>query len=73
MGIIKMRHSIELRDGQLGYGFLSLAKNIGENIISNYSKKTCRQCYKICSRCNKNCFKKRNSKNSRSYWRFNWQ
>ena len=22
--------------------------------------------------CNKNCFKKRNSKNSRSNWRFNW-
>ena len=34
-----MRHSIELRDGQLGYGFLSFAKNIAENIISNYDKK----------------------------------
>ena len=27
----------------------------------------------IINRCNKNCFKKSNSKNSRSNWRFNWQ
>ena len=36
-----MRYSTEPRDRRYvkGYGFLSFAKNIGENIISKYSQK----------------------------------
>ena len=38
---MKMRYSIESRDRRYvkGYGFLSVAKNIGKNISSNDSQK----------------------------------
>ena len=41
MNIIKMRYSLELRDRIYvkGYGFMSLAKNIGKNLSNKYSKK----------------------------------
>ena len=63
-----MRHSVEPRDRRYikGYGFLSFAKNIGKNISDSFSQKLADSAKKICNRCNKNCFKKGNSKNSRS-------
>ena len=73
-----MRYSIEPKDRRYvkGYGFLYFAKNIGKNIgknISNkYSKKLVDSVKKIFNRFIKNCFKKSNSKNSRSKRRFNW-
>ena len=41
MNIIKMRYSIEPRDRIYvkGYGFLSFAKNIGENLSNKYGQK----------------------------------
>ena len=41
MDIIKIRYSIEPRDRRYikGYGFLSFAKSIGENISNKYSQK----------------------------------
>ena len=40
MKIIKIRYSIEPRDRIYvrGYGFLSVAKNIGKNIGNNYAE-----------------------------------
>ena len=37
-----MRYSVEPRDRRYvkGYRFLSFAKNMGENLSNNYSKKT---------------------------------
>ena len=63
-----MRYSIERRERRYvkGYGFLSFAKNIGKNISNKYSQKLVDTAKKICNRRNKNCFKKSNSKNSRS-------
>ena len=53
------------------YGFLSFARNIGthtakvaKNMSNKYSQKLADTAKKICNRCNKNCFKQSNSKNS---------
>ena len=70
---IKMRYSIEPRERRhvKGYGFLSIARNIGthatkvaKNMSNKYSQKLIDTAKKICNRCNKDCFKKNNSKNS---------
>ena len=72
MDIIKRRYSIEPRDVK-GYGFLSFAenigKNIGKNISSEYSQKLVGSAKN--SATDANCFKKSNSKNRKSNWRFN--
>ena len=69
MDIIKIRYSIEPRDG-----FLSFAKNIGKNLSSNYSEKPVDSAQKSTTDVIKtDCFKKGNSKNSRNSWGFNWQ
>ena len=67
---IKMRYSIEPRDRIYvkGYGFLSFAKKMGTHLSNKYSQKLLDTAKKIYSRCNKDCFKKSNSKNSRSNW-----
>ena len=69
-----MRISIEPRDiiYVKGYGFLSFAKNMGKSLSNKYSQKRLDSAKKIYNRCNKNSFKKINSKNSRSNWRLNW-
>ena len=71
-----MRYSIEPREIRYvkGYGFLSFARNIGtnaakvaKNMSNKYSQKlvdTAKKSCNYCNRCNKNCFKKSNSKNS---------
>ena len=78
---IKMRYLIEPRERRYvkGYGFLSFARNIvthaakiAKNMSNKYSQKLVDSAKKICYRCNKDCFKKSNSINSRSNWRFNW-
>ena len=58
-----MRYSVEPTDRIYvkGYEFLSFAKNMGKKLSNKYSKK-------LCDGCNKNYFKKSNSKNSRSNW-----
>ena len=74
---IKMRYSIEPRDRIYvkGYGFLSFAKNMGrhankvtKSLSNKYSQKIIDSAKKIYNWCHKNCFKKSNSKNSRSNW-----
>ena len=61
-----MRYSIEPRDRRYvkDYGFLSFTKKIGKNMSSKYSQKLVDSIKNMCNRCNKNCFKKGNSKNS---------
>ena len=70
-----MRYSIEPRERRYikGCGFLSFARNIGthaakvaKNMSSKYSQKLVDtvELVEICNRCNKDCFKKINSKNS---------
>ena len=63
-----MRYSIEPRDiiYVKGYGLLSFAKNIGKSLSNKYGQKLLDTAKKIYNRCNKNCFKQINSKNSRS-------
>ena len=58
-----MRYSIEPRDRMYvkGYEFLSFAKNMGKTLSNKHSQK---KSNKIYNRCNKNCFKKSNLKNS---------
>ena len=65
---IKMRYSIEPRDRIYvkGHGFLSFAKNMGKNLSNKYSQKILDAAKKIYNRCNKNCFKKSDSKYTRS-------
>ena len=65
-----MRYSIEPRDRIYvkGYGFLSFAKNIGKSLSNKYGQKLLDSAKKIYNGRNKNCFKKGNSKNSRSNW-----
>ena len=72
---IKMRYSIEPRDRIYvkGYGFLSFAKKMGthatkvaKNLSNKYSQKRLDCSKKIYYGCNKNCFKKSSSKNSRN-------
>ena len=67
---IKMRYSIERRDRIYvkGYGFLSFAKNMGKNLSNNYGQKLLDSAKKIYNGCNKNCFKKSNSKSGRRNW-----
>ena len=62
-----MRYSIEPKHRMYvkRYRFLSFAKNMSKNLSNKYSKNLL-TVLKIYKRCNKNCFKKRNSKNSRS-------
>ena len=59
-----MHYSIQPKNTRYvkGYGFLCLSKNNGKNISNKYSQKLVDSAKKICSRCNKNCFKKSNSK-----------
>ena len=59
-----MRYSTEPIDRIYlkGYGFLSFAKNIGKNLSNKYRQTLLYSAKKIYSRCNKNCFKKSNSK-----------
>ena len=61
-----MHYSIGPRDKRYvkGYGFLSFVKNIGKNLNNKYIQKLLDSAKKIYNRCNKNCFKKSNSKNS---------
>ena len=68
---IKMRYSIERRDRVYvkGYGFLSFAKNMGKSSSNKYSQNFLIVLKNLQQR-NKNCIKKRNSKNSRSNWWF---
>ena len=70
-----MRYSIEPRDRIYvkGYEFLSFAKSMGKNLSNKYGQKRLDSAKKIYNRCNKNCFKKSNSKKSRSNCWFNWQ
>ena len=65
---IKIRYSVEPTDRIYvkGYGFLSFAKNIDKNLSNKYGQKLLDSSKKIDNRCNKNCIKKCNSKNSRS-------
>ena len=65
---IKIRYSVEPTDRIYvkGYGFLSFAKNIDKNLSNKYGQKLLDSSKKIHNRCNKNCIKKSNSKNSRS-------
>ena len=72
-----MYYSIEPRERRYvkEYGFLSFAKNIGthaakvaKNISNKYSQKLVDTTKKSANRCYKDCFKKSNSKNSRSNW-----
>ena len=69
-----MRYSIESRDRRYvkEYGFLSFAKNIGKNISNKYSQKLVDSAIKSgepkAATDVINCFKKSNSKNSRSNW-----
>ena len=68
-----MRYSIEPRERRhvKGYGFLSFARNIGthaakvaKNMSNKFGQKLVDTAKKICNKCNKDCFKKNNSKNS---------
>ena len=76
-----MRYSNEPRERRhvKGYGFLPFTRNIGthaakvaKNMSNKYSQKLADTAKKICNRCDKDRFKKNNSKNSRSNWRFSW-
>ena len=51
------------------YGFLSFDKNMGKSLSSKHGQKLLDSAKKIYYRCNKNSFKKSNSKNCRSNWR----
>ena len=64
-----MRYSVERRDRVYGkgYGFLSFAKNMGKSSSNKYSQNFLIVLKNLQQR-NKNCIKKRNSKNSRSNW-----
>ena len=63
-----MRYSVEPRDRIYvrGYGLWPFVKNISKNLNNNYGQKLLDSAKKSHSRCCKNCFKKSNSKNSRS-------
>ena len=65
-----MGHSIEPKDRIYvkRYRFLSFAKNMGTHLSNKHSQKPLDTSKKIYNRCNKNCFKKSSSKNSRSNW-----
>ena len=72
-----MRYSIEPRDRIYvkGYELLSFAETIGKNIDKNISSKYSQKLVdteKKSATDEKKCFKKGNSKNSRSNMRFNW-
>ena len=70
MNMLKMRYSIEPREKRYlkGYGLLSFAKNIGKNISNKYSQNLVDSAKNSGKDVIKNCFKKSNSKNSRSNW-----
>ena len=63
-----MRYSIEPKERVYikGYGFLSFTKNMGKNLSNIYGQKLLVVLKNLQSICNKNCFKKSNSRNSRS-------
>ena len=76
---MRMRYSIEPTERIYvsRYGFFFFAKNmgthvtkVGKNLKNKYSQKLLDNAEKS-NRCNKNCFKNSNSKNSRSNWWFN--
>ena len=76
-----MLYSVQPRDRIFvqGYGFLSFAKNmvqnvgknISKNLSSNYSQKLFDHAKQI--QMHLNCSKKSNSENSRSNWWFHWK
>ena len=57
---VKMRNSIEPRDRIYvkGYGFLSFAENMGENVSNKYGQKLLDSTKKIYNRCNKTASKR---------------
>ena len=61
-----MRYSIDPTERRhvKGYGFLSFARNIGTHAAKVAKNMSNKYSQKICNRCNKDCFKKSNSKNS---------
>ena len=63
-----MKYSVKRKDRIYvkGYTFLSFAKNMSKNLSSKYGQKLLDSAKKINNGCNKNGFKKSNSKNSRS-------
>ena len=63
-----MRYSTEPKERVYikGYGFLSFTKNMGKNLSNIYDQKLLVVLKNLQFICNKNCFKKSNSKNSRS-------
>ena len=69
-----MRYSIEPRDRIYvkGYGFLSFAKNMSKNLSNKYCQKLLDAAKESTTDAIKTCFKKSNSKDSRSNRWFNW-
>ena len=67
-----MRYSTEPRDRihVKGYGFLSFAKNLGKNLRNKYGQKLFDNAKNLprMQFYMQDCFKKSNSKNSRSNW-----
>ena len=61
---IKMRYLIEPKNRIYvkGYRFWSFANNMGKNLSDKYGQKLLESAKKIYNGCNKNCFKKSNSK-----------
>ena len=57
---VKMRNSIEPQDRIYvkGYGFLSFAENMGENVSNKYGQKLLDSTKKIYNRCNKTASKR---------------
>ena len=70
---IKMRCSIEPRDRIYvkGYGFLSLAKNMGKSLSNKYGQKLLDSAKKSITDA-KELLQKEQLKNSRSNWWFDW-
>ena len=59
-----MRYLIQPRDRIYvkGYEFASFAKNMDKNLSNTYGQKLIDRAKKVYNVCNKNCFKKSNSK-----------
>ena len=55
------------------YGFLSFAKNMGQNLSNEYGQKRLDSAKKSGTDAIKTASKKSNQKNSKSNWWFNWQ
>ena len=66
--LIEPRHRVYVKC----YGFLSFSKNMVESLSNKYGQKRFDKAKKSYNRCNKNRFKKSNSKNSKNNWGFDW-